>query len=174
MHALRGSHTVIRIAVEGDVDELVRIRETPEVLARWRGSDIAAELRESIADSDLEFLVIENLSGRIAGAIQWAANDDPDYPHVSIDLFLGPEFHGQGLGSDAVCTLCRYLVNEHAVHRFVIDPAADNVAAIRCYEKAGFRAVGIMRDYERNADGSLHDGLLMDMLAHEILPIEHG
>jgi aminoglycoside 6'-N-acetyltransferase len=31
----------------------------------------------------------------------------------------------------------------------------------------GFRAVGIMRDYERGPDGSWHDGLLMDLLKAE-------
>ncbi|MGH3482353.1 MAG: GNAT family N-acetyltransferase, partial [Nocardioidaceae bacterium] len=52
--------------------------------------------------------------------------------------------------------------------RIVIDPAADNPAAIRCYEKVGFRPVGIMRRYERDADGSWHDGVLMDLLADEL------
>ena len=51
----------------------------------------------------------------------------------------------------------------------MIDPAADNAAAIRCYSKAGFRPVGIMRDYERGADGTWHDGLLMDLLAGELI-----
>jgi aminoglycoside 6'-N-acetyltransferase len=39
----------------------------------------------------------------------------------------------------------------------VIDPAADNMAAIRAYEKAGFKPVG-----------EWHDGLLMDLLADEL------
>src|SRR5918994_1399850 len=53
--------------------------------------------------------------------------------------------------------------NDH--HRLTIDPAADNAAAIRAYEKAGFRRVGIMCKYERRGpDGAWHDGLLMDVL----------
>ena len=40
--------------------------------------------------------------------------------------------------------------------------------AIRCYTKAGFRPVGVMRAYERGPDGRFHDGLLMDMLAAEL------
>ena len=51
----------------------------------------------------------------------------------------------------------------------MIDPSADNAAAIRCYEKVGFRPVGIMRAYERDHDGTgWHDGLLMDLLADEL------
>jgi aminoglycoside 6'-N-acetyltransferase len=51
----------------------------------------------------------------------------------------------------------------------VIDPAADNAAAIRCYSKVEFRPVGIMRRYERSSDGTWHDGLLMDLLAEELI-----
>jgi aminoglycoside 6'-N-acetyltransferase len=35
----------------------------------------------------------------------------------------------------------------------VIDPAADNTAAIRCYASVGFRPVRVMRHYERDAHG---------------------
>jgi aminoglycoside 6'-N-acetyltransferase len=44
------------------------------------------------------------------------------------------------------------------------------VAAIRAYEKAGFRPVGVMRSYERGPDGTWHDGLLMELLAEEFVP----
>ena len=50
----------------------------------------------------------------------------------------------------------------------MIDPAADNHRAVRCYEKVGFRPVGVMRRYERGADGTWHDGLFMDLLADEL------
>ena len=51
-----------------------------------------------------------------------------------------------------------------------VDPAADNAAAVRCHEKAGFRPVGRMREYERDpATGTWHDGLLMDLLAAELV-----
>jgi aminoglycoside 6'-N-acetyltransferase len=46
-----------------------------------------------------------------------------------------------------VRTLARYLIDERGHHRLTIDPAADNAAAVRTYEKVGFRAVGLMREY---------------------------
>jgi aminoglycoside 6'-N-acetyltransferase len=72
------------------------------------------------------------------------------------------------LGTDSVRTLARHIIVDHGHHRVVIDPAADNAAAIRCYSKVGFRPVGVMRRYERGPDGSWHDGLLMDLLADEL------
>jgi len=56
-------------------------------------------------------------------------------------------------------------------HRLTIDPAADNLAAIRAYEKVGFRTVGVMREYWRAPDGTWHDGLLMDLPAAELGPV---
>ena len=50
----------------------------------------------------------------------------------------------------------------------MIDPAADNEPAIRCYSAGGFRPVEILRRYELDVDGTgWHDGLLMDLLAEE-------
>ena len=76
--------------------------------------------------------------------------------------------HGRGIGEDAVRTLAVHLVDDVGHHRLVIDPAADNEAAIRCYAKVGFRPVGVMRRYEQGPDGTWHDGLLMDLLAEEV------
>jgi aminoglycoside 6'-N-acetyltransferase len=67
-----------------------------------------------------------------------------------------------------VRTLARQLFDEVGHHRLIIDPAAANERAIRCYERVGFRPVGVMRDYERGPDGSWHDGLVMDLLAGEL------
>ena len=51
----------------------------------------------------------------------------------------------------------------------MIDPAADNEPAIRCYAAVCFQPVGIMRRYERDAGGAgWHDGLLMDLLVEEL------
>jgi aminoglycoside 6'-N-acetyltransferase len=166
---LTGALVVLRPATSADVPALRAVRDTAEVRARWRGpADVTAEIVESIADPDLHYLAIM-VDGRVAGAIQWAAEEDPDYRHASIDIYLDPAVHGRGVGTDAVRTLAAHLIDTEGFHRLVIDPAADNAAAIRCYAKVGFRPVGVLRQYERGADGSWHDGLLMDLLAAELI-----
>ncbi|GGR41029.1 GNAT family N-acetyltransferase [Streptomyces roseolus] len=169
MSDLHGAAVVLRPSAPEDVPALAAIRATPEVRARWRGEDdLAAEVASDLEDPDTRCLTIR-FHDRIVGMIQWYAEDEPDYRHAGIDLFLDPSVHGRGLGTDAVRVLAGHLVDDHGFHRLVIDPAADNAAAIRCYEKAGFRPVGVMRQYERGADGSWHDGLLMDLLAAELV-----
>jgi aminoglycoside 6'-N-acetyltransferase len=166
---LRGAHVTLRLATAADVPELARIRSTPEVLVRWRGGDdMTTAVTEDLAEPGIETFVVEH-DGNVAGAIQWQAETEPDYEHASIDIYLDPALHGRGLGTDAIRTLARHLMFERGHHRLVIDPAADNAAAIRCYGKVGFQPVGVMRRYERGPDGGWHDGLLMDLLADDLV-----
>jgi aminoglycoside 6'-N-acetyltransferase len=144
-----------------DEAELVRIRATPEVARWWDAPDEGFPLTD---DPESTRLVIE-VDGAVAGLIQYAEVLEPKYRHASIDLFLDPALHNQGHGTEAVRRVVRMLVEERGHHRVTIDPAAANAAAIRAYEKAGFRPVGVMRGYERDADGrGWHDGLLMELV----------
>ncbi|MFE4591977.1 GNAT family N-acetyltransferase [Streptomyces laurentii] len=168
MTVLRGALVTLRPTVPADVPALAAIRATPEVRARWRGGDnLAAEVAADLDDPGIHCLTV-GYEDRTIGMIQWHAEESPEYRHAGMDLFLDPAVHGKGLGTDTVRTLARHLVDDHGHHRLTIDPAADNAAAIRCYTKAGFRPVGVMRRYERGADGTWHDGLLMDLLADEL------
>ncbi|MFE2722355.1 GNAT family N-acetyltransferase [Kitasatospora sp. NPDC059327] len=165
---LHGTHVTLRPATAEDIPALAAIRATPEVYARWRGGeDLADAVATELDEPDTQTLVVL-VDGQVAGAIQWYANNDDEYRHAGMDIYLDPARHGRGLGTDAVRTLARHLVADHHYHRLIIDPAADNAAAIRCYAKVGFRPVGTMRQYERGPDGSWHDNLLMDLLADEI------
>ncbi len=168
MSVLHGERVRLRPAGPGDVSALARIRATPEVHKRWGGDseDLPAEVAADLAQPDVHTYVVE-ADARVIGAIQWSEETDPQYRHAGIDIYLDPAVHGRGLGADAVRTLARHLFEEHGHHRLVIDPAADNTAAIRCYGKVGFRPVGVMRRYERGTDGLWHDGLLMDLLVDE-------
>jgi aminoglycoside 6'-N-acetyltransferase len=165
---LHGAQVVLRPATGEDVSALAAIRATPEVRARWRGGpDFVESVAEDLAEPDSTSFVV--LAGdQVLGAIQWSEQSEPEYRHASIDIYLDPAVHGQGLGTDAVRTMARYLTGERGHHRLVIDPAADNAAAIRCYQKVGFRSVGVLRRYELGADGQWHDGLLMDLLVDEL------
>lgn len=163
-----GEKVRLRSATRSDIAALAAIRAEPEVRRWWRGGDdLVAEVTDDLADTGTHTFVIE-YADRVVGAIQWGEESEPDYRHANIDIYLDPSAHGRGLGTDAVRTLARHLLSTHGHHRVVIDPAADNHAAIRCYSKAGFLPVGVMRQYERGADGTWHDGLLMDLVAEDV------
>ena len=159
----------LRPASSADIPRLAEIRATPEVYGQWRGGDdMVAAVEEDLAEGSIVAYVIE-VEDRVVGWIQWEAEEDPDYRHASIDIYVDPVVHGRGVGTDAVRTLARHLITDHGHHRLEIDPAVDNAAAIRCYAKVGFRPIGVRRRYERGPDGTWHDGLLMDLLAEELV-----
>ncbi len=151
---------------EAHVTELRRILGTAEVRARWGAVEDSPTW--PFDDQTIAcFSVLED--GKVRGFVQYGEEEDPMYRHASVDLFLDPAEHGRGLGTDTVRTMARHLVHDRGHHRLVIDPAVDNDAAIRCYKAVGFREVGVMRRYERDADGEgWHDGLLMDLLAEDL------
>jgi aminoglycoside 6'-N-acetyltransferase len=151
-----------------DAPRLAEILSTPEVARWWHGYDLDRVEREYVAgDDDVEAFVVE-ADGQVIGLIQSWEETDPDYRHAALDISLHPDWQGRGLGADAVRTLARYLFEERGHHRITIDPAADNERAIRSYQRVGFRPVGVMRRYERGADGTWHDGLLMELLAEDL------
>jgi aminoglycoside 6'-N-acetyltransferase len=154
---------VLRPLTEGDEDELRRIHSTPEVSRWWDLPDADFPWDEPESTR----LAIE-VDGAVAGLIQFSEELEPKYRHAGIDLFLDPALHGRGLGTEAVRRVVRHLIDDRGHHRITIDPATANTAAIRAYEKAGFRRVGVMRRSERDADGrGWHDSLLMELLAGE-------
>ena len=168
MKVLHGDSVVLREPTEADVVRLTEILTTPEV-AQWWPNESEAVMRERVTVGEPDTTTWAVLvGGEIIGIAQAWEQTDAEYRHAGIDLALHPSWHGQGLGADTVRTVARHLFADRGHHRITIDPAAANARAIRCYERVGFRPVGVMRQYERGADGTWHDGLLMDMLTGEL------
>jgi aminoglycoside 6'-N-acetyltransferase len=165
---IHGERVTLRPVIPGDAARLAQILGTPEVARWWPAYDLARVEAEFLVDEP-NYVVYGILAeGRLIGAIQTHEEPEPEFRHASIDLFLDPAFHGQGLGPDAIRAVIRHLVEVDGHHRLTIDPAADNARAIRAYEKVGFRAVGPLRQYQRFPDGTWHDGLLMELLAEDM------
>jgi aminoglycoside 6'-N-acetyltransferase len=153
---------LLRPLRDADQSELLRIPRTPAVV-RWWGPP--ADGFPATDDPEAVRLAIE-LDGAVVGLIQFWEEPTPKYRHATIDLFLDPAAQGRGLGTEAVSRVVGLLIDERGHHRVTIDPAVANRAAIRCYEKVGFKPVGVMRGYERDVDGEgWHDALLMELLA---------
>jgi len=149
---------------EGDEAELRRIHTTPEVRRWWDTPEEGFPWTDDPGSTRLTVLV----DGAVAGLVQYYEEPEPKYRHANIDVFLDPAVHGRGLGTEVVRRVARHLIEERGHHRITIDPAAANAAAIRAYEKAGFRRVGVLRRYERDTDGDgWHDGLLMELVVDE-------
>lgn len=165
---LDGERVHLRPVVPGDRERLRSILAEPSV-ARWWDTDDPDEAVDGWLDHrDDVFAFAIELDSEVIGSIQFAEETEPEYRHAGIDLFLATASQGRGLGPDAIRALARYLMDVRGHHRLTIDPAATNERAIRAYERVGFRRVGVMRSYERGADGTFHDGMLLDLLRGEL------
>jgi aminoglycoside 6'-N-acetyltransferase len=157
----------LRPGQPGDAVRLHAILAEPSVSRWWGPPDPVPMIEANLAGADAVLLVVE-LDGQVAGGIQYHEQDDPQYRHAGIDIYLSGAFQGQGAGRRAIALLAGYLFERRGHHRITIDPAAANERAIRCYAAVGFRPVGVLRQYERGPDGRFHDGLLMDLLRDEL------
>jgi len=164
---LHGERVTLRPFAEEDLAPTLEMLQQPGIAEWWPSYDITRLQADTFGDPTVTTLAIE-LSGDPIGIIMFSEETDPYYRSAGIDISLDAGHLGEGLGTDALRTLARYLFGERGHHRLTIDPAATNDRAIAAYAKVGFKPVGIMRAYEKGADGTFHDNLLMDMLAEEL------
>lgn len=154
---LTGEKVLLRPVLDSDVKKLAEIVREPEVAAWWSPPD------------DYDEMLAITLDGEVIGAVQYEEEEDPEFRHAGIDIFLTASRHGLGLGTDTVRTVARWLIDERGHHRITIDPAVANAGAVRSYSKVGFKPVGVMRAYARDhTTGTWQDALLMDLLAEEL------
>ena len=163
---LRAERLTLRPLTEADLDVLVVTLADPSVRRWWGTVEGPDALREDLRHDGCA-LAIE-VDGELAGWLGVAEEATPDYRYVALDVALGAAWQDRGLGSEALRTVIRWLIEARGHHRFTIDPAVANERAIRAYAAVGFRAVGVLRRYERGPDGTWEDGLLMDLLAEEL------
>lgn len=74
-----------------------------------------------------------------------------------VDQFIGePDYWGQGIGTAFMKLLLDYLINIKNAETVILDPHTDNLRAIRCYEKAGFKIIKLLPKHE------MHDNIMVD------------
>ena len=127
--------------------------------------DVVDHYVPAIEGSDPTDHYIVQLDGRPVGMVQtYLVSDYPEHASLmriddaetaGVDILVGEEeFTGRGLGTE----ILRRLVDDIVFARdetvgCVADPAVDNTASVRAFEKAGFR---IISEHVDPADGLVH------------------
>jgi aminoglycoside 6'-N-acetyltransferase len=154
---IHGDRVTLRPIEPGDRAALKAIRDEPGVI-EWWGEQTAEWPGD---DPTVEEWVVE-LEGEPIGFVQFFEEPDEDYRYADVDILLSTRVHGQGLGTDAMRTIMRHLIERRGHHRITLTTWPHNARAIHMYEKLGFRQVGITRLSERRDDGRWHDELLLE------------
>ena len=94
------------------------------------------------------------------GHINWYAGT------ADIGIMIGrKDLWGEGLASEALCTLCKYLFECTKIRRLTAGVMSINPAMVRVFEKLGFRREGVFREHDRLGDNyfdHIHLGCLRE------------
>jgi RimJ/RimL family protein N-acetyltransferase len=92
---------------------------------------------------------------------------DPVHRTAELQIRIGEvDERGRGNGTEAVRQLLRFGFRDLNLHRVYLNVFATNAAAIRTYEKAGFKREGVLRE-AAHIDGRYVDIVVMGILRPE-------
>ncbi len=152
-----------------------------ETYAAWLNDPVVAQQLNSLHRSysvEEERKALQRLAGGHHFAIvetsqeQLLGNcglDSIDWVHRTAELgiFIGSsDDWGHGYGSEALALLLRYGFTVLNLNNIMLRVNSDNVRAQRCYDKAGFRAIGLRRQALQRGRQRL-DEIFMDILAED-------
>jgi aminoglycoside 6'-N-acetyltransferase len=134
-----------------------------------------ADWLTAVNGTDPTDMFLIRMDGTPIGVMQsYRVDSYPDYveelgelpePAFSLDLFIGePTLIGKGIGPDLLRAFLRIAFAKYGLDYCVIGPSRSNVAAIRAYEKVGFR---YLKDY-REEDTSDPEHMLLDLRRSEL------
>jgi RimJ/RimL family protein N-acetyltransferase len=171
---LRGDRLTLRTVEREDLALYQRLRNDPEV-------GTALGLHVPVTADQVERDYFEE---RVLGddTITLLACVDDDRPIGVVHLALGrvqvvsgygemgiwllPEYHGEGYGTEASATVIDYAFDELRLHRVLARAIATNAASCRVWEKLGFTEEGVHRD-EFFKDGAFVDVVYYGLLEDE-------
>lgn len=119
--------------------------------------------------NDVMLAIVDKRTGRHVGnvklgPIHWI------HRTATLGILIGQkEFWGKGVGLEATRLMVAYGFERLNLHRIDLGAFAEHDAAIRCYEKAGFKVEGHMRE-DLFRDGKYSDRLWMGLLRSEYKP----
>ncbi len=88
--------------------------------------------------------------------------------HAELGITVSPDYHGRGIGQEAMHLLIRLLFDFGELHKVFALIDARNAASIRLIEKMGFQLEGRLRNHFWNAiDDCWDDELFYGLLADE-------
>ena len=96
------------------------------------------------ADEDKDLFFAIDVDGKAVGSIGVFKKEDVYRKSAEIGYWLGEEYWGNGIISDAVKQVCESAFEKLDVVRVFAEPYANNAGSRRVLEKAGFKLEGTL------------------------------
>jgi RimJ/RimL family protein N-acetyltransferase len=161
-----GRHVVLKEFLIEDKDGLVKMYASLSNEAlRWGLPPYTQERIERWLSNLQHLIAMVALDGdRIIGHAQISKFAHPRRRGTAdLLIYLHQDFHGVGLGSAMLARLLE-LARRDGLHRLNLDVVAENKAAVRLYEKFGFKIEGAKKEAYLGEDGRYHDEFVMGLI----------
>ncbi len=123
----------------------------------------------SRGDGDLVFGICRRGTGKLIG-VAGLHRVDHKNRHAMFGIFIGSgASRGKGHGTEATAMVVRYAFDTLNLNRVWLNVYEDNTAAIRAYEKVGFRKEGVLRQ-ESYRRGQYWDTIVMGIVRADLQP----
>lgn len=167
---LKGTSVTLRPVREGDLAELYAYHVDIDNRGEYFPRGIAAQTsfikqfhESGFWSKDEGMLVIVNSDDRIVGHIEFFKTVNYLAEYDLSYILYAPEHRGQGVTTEAVKLMVRYLFESKPINRIRLVIHPGNAASRRIAEKCGFRHEGTARGAWYNA------GRYQDVEIHAIL-----
>jgi RimJ/RimL family protein N-acetyltransferase len=143
---LRGSRVTIRPMKRADLDAMIEWRPfsdplyQPFDLPRQSKAEHIHWFEWRSRDPSRRLYTIEDEKGQVIGSLTLREIDGQQSARLGITI--GADFVSQGYGTEALRLFFTHFFEEMGFARIVLDVAATNLRAVRCYQALGFREVG--------------------------------
>lgn len=160
----------LRLMTADDTDDIVCWRNSEKVKKRfiYQGT-FTREGHENWIKTMVktgkvvQLMICELATGKAVGSV-YVRDIDETHHKAEYGIFIGEDnARGKGYGTAAAKLMIRYCFEELQLHRLFLRVYADNVRAIRSYEKAGFVKEAYLRD-DVFIDGEYKDIVLMGII----------
>lgn len=114
----------------------------------------------------VQMIICEKETGKPLGSV-YVRDIDNKHHKGEYGIFIGEEeARGKGAGTQAAKLMIQYAFEELKLHRLFLRVFADNLSAVKSYEKAGFKQEAYLRD-DVCIDGKYRDMILMAVIREE-------
>lgn len=159
-----------------DTDQIVAWRNSPQVRSRFIYQDLFTReghlnwIHTMVETGKVvQFIICECKTNRMLGSV-YIRDIDRTHKKAEYGIFIGePDARGRGIGTAAAKLMLRYCFEEEKLHRVYLRALADNLPAVRSYEKAGFVQEGVLRE-DVCIQGVFRDIIWMAALNPEEVP----
>ena len=173
LNIIEGRRIILRPITEADTEDIVRWRNSPEVLKYFIFREpFTAEmhnnwLKTKVASGQvIQYIIVRKEDNKAVGSV-YLKDIDMHNQSAEYGIFIGESSaRGCGLGSETAKLFTDFAFNRLGLHRISLRLLAQNKAAHRSYERAGFVVEGIFADMVK-LDGQFTDIIFMARINRE-------